>query len=108
MTSGSITAAGAGPARAVRRVPSRATGASTIPTIIWSSVAAGIASGVAYPETEPAQDCVSDRRGRQIAEPHPEHQWPWKIDPRCAAVDAALDAPGGPLSAGEKGCRPVP
>ena len=48
------------------------------------------------------------QRRREIAEPHAEHQRPREIDARPAAVDAALDAPGGALAAGEKRGRALP
>lgn len=59
-------------------------------------------------EAETAHNPIPDRRRGEIAKAHAEDQRPGEIDARPAAVDAALDMPGGTLAAGEKRGRAVP
>src|SRR5260370_1706331 len=94
--------------RATRRGISQATIARAAPTAKCNSATAPIVSAGADVEAEIAQDSVADDGRREIAEAHAEDQRPGKIDAGMAAVDAALDPPGGALAAGEALGRPVP
>src|SRR5437870_12796838 len=85
--------------RAMRRGSSHARAARPAPAARCSSASAPIGSGGADVEAEIAHDAVADHRRGEIAKAHAEHQRPRKIDARPAAIDAALDAPGGALPA---------
>src|SRR5207244_237278 len=85
-------------------------GAFFVATPVTTSCPRGLRSfsGGADTEMEAAHDAVADQRRGEIAKAHAKDQRPGKIDARAAAVDAALDPPGGALAAGEKRGRAVP
>src|SRR5207302_8214745 len=59
-------------------------------------------------ETKTAQDRVANPSWREIAEAHPKHQRPRKMDAAPPVIDAALDLARGLVSAGEERRRPLP
>ena len=106
--SSSSTAAGAEPARATRRGASHAARASTSPAARCSKAPATSLQAARMRKRKPRRIASPIGAGARSQNRIPSTSGHGKAIRGTAAVDAALDAPGGPFAGGEKRGRPFP